>query len=331
MTARIDTRWQYCGLQVVRLENDLICADVLPEVGAKIWNLVHKPSGRNLLWHNPHLPPARQAFGAHYDDVWSGGWDELVPNDVPTLLENGERLPDHGEVWSQAAEWAVTEESANRVAATFVSYGRALPTRFEKTVSLGAGESCLHVRYRYANLGPTDIDFLWNIHPAMVISEATRVDLPARRGIIDPWNTARFAGGTEFEWPYATDRSGQRVDMRTVPPKGPYADFSYLPDVSAGWYAVTDSRVRVGFGLAFPTAVLPHLWLFRALGGWRGLYTLIVEASTAYSQLAAARETGHCGHLRPGETLEAEVVAVAYAGCEAVQRIEPDGRVIPAH
>ena len=330
MSTRIDIHWQYRGLQVVRLENDLICVDVLPELGAKIWNLVHKPSGRNLLWHNPHLPPARQPFGTHFDDVWSGGWDELVPNDVPTPVAEGDTLPDHGEVWCEASDWAVVEESSARVSASFVSYGRVLPTRFEKTISLSEGQSCLRVQYRYANLGPVAIDFLWNIHPALVISPATRLDLPARRGIVSSWNTTRFDGGTEYEWPFATDRSGERVDMRTVPPRCEVADHHYLPNVSAGWYAVTDSQERVGFGLAFPTSVFPHLWLFRPFGGWRGLYTLIVEASTGYStKLAEAREAGHCGHLLPGETLSPEVVAVVYAGCASVEAIEPDGRVVP--
>jgi hypothetical protein len=57
---------------------------------------------------------------------------------------------------------------------------------------------------------------------------------------------------------------------------------------------------------------------------------LIVEVSTGYPhRLAVAREEGHCGHLEPGETLEAEIVAVVYTGLTSVKAIEPDGRVIP--
>src|SRR5512136_2394391 len=46
----VDVHWQYLGLQVVRLENELISIDVLPELGAKIYNFVHLSSDRNLLW-----------------------------------------------------------------------------------------------------------------------------------------------------------------------------------------------------------------------------------------------------------------------------------------
>ena len=329
MPARVDLDWKYRDLQVVRLENELLCVDVLPELGAKVWNLVHKPSGRNLLWHNPHLPPAPQTFGAKFDDAWSGGWDELIPTDVPTPVAYGDMLPDHGEVWSQPSEWSVLEAGDDCAAVRFVNYGRVWPTRFEKTITLRAGESFCRIQYRYTNLAATPFDFLWNIHPALAISPASRIDLPARRGLTDPWSADLCEGGTEYTWPNLPKRSGQTVDMRLIPPQGNWSDFHYLPDVAAGWYAVTDTQAKIGFGVAFPTTVFPHLWLFRAFGGWRGLYTLIVEISNGYpNRLEAAREQGHCGHLEPGETLEAEVTAVVYTGLSSVEAVQPDGQVI---
>jgi hypothetical protein len=328
---RVDTQWHYHGLQVVRLENKLICVDVLPELGAKIYNFIHRPSNRNLLWHNPRVPPARQHFGAVFDDVWSGGWDELIPNDLPAPADNGEMLPDHGEVWSQATEWEVVKREETEAAVRFVNHGRVLPTIFEKTVFLRAGESFCTVRYRFTNLGPRPIDFLWNIHPALAISPATHLDVPARRGIVDPWHAVQFEAGNEYDWPYVVDRAGNRVDLRKVPAlESATADHHYLVDLQRGWYAATDAEAQIGFGLVFPTKVFPHLWLFRALGGWRGLYTLILEPSTGYpNDLATARKIGHCGHLDPGDSIEAEVKAVAYSGLKAVGNIESDAAVSP--
>jgi hypothetical protein len=312
-----------------RLENEIICLVVLPELGAKIWNLIHKPSGRNLLWHHPFLPPARNSFGSKFDDVWSGGWDELIPNDVPTPVSYGDTLPDHGEAWSQESEWTVLDAGSDCAAVRFINYGRVWPTRFEKTISLNSEESFFRIKYRYTNMASKPFDFLWNIHPALGISPATRLDLPARRGLVEPWGTDLFEGWTEYEWPNAVDRNGQTVDMRIVPPKGNWADHHYLPDVKAGWYAVTDTQERIGFGIAFPTNIFPHLWLFRAFGGWRGLYTLIVEILTGYPhRLEVAREQGHCGHLVAGQTLEAEITAVVYTGLTSVEGIEPDGKVV---
>jgi hypothetical protein len=94
---------------------------------------------------------------------------------------------------------------------------------------------------------------------------------------------------------------------------------------------VTDQRRRVGFGLVFPKKLFSNVWLFRTFGGWRGLYTLILEASTGCSRnLVEAREKGECAHLDSGQLLEVEVLAVAFSNCRSVARIEPDGNVIPS-
>ena len=329
----IDTDWQYRGLQVVRIENENIRLDVLPEVGAKIYNFVHKASNKNLLWHNPRVPPERAVYGSLFDDHWAGGWDELLPNDVPFKIPSGETLPDHGEVWSQASEWRVVEESGDAVAVRFVTHGRILPTRFEKTISLHAGESFCSVQYAYINLGAAPIDFLWNICCPFEISSATRLDIPARRGIIeatDPWNTLKFNPGTEYEWPYAVTPAGERVDFRTMPPEeAGVTDFQYLPNLASGWFAVTDADAQVGFGMVFPTDVIPHLSLFRSVGGWRGQHLVSVEPSVGYPyDLAVAKENGTAGRIEADAALEAKIKAIAYEGVAAVERIEPDGSVI---
>jgi hypothetical protein len=325
--AEVDINWQYCGLQVVRLQNELVCLDVLPEVGAKLYNFVHKPSGRNLLWHNPRVAPARQAFGATFDDNWSGGWDELIPNDVPCAEPEGDLLPDHGEFWSQAARWEVLKSGADCAEVRFTSVGRVMPVSFEKTLCVREGESFCRVHYRLTNHGLAPFDFLWNIHPAMAISPDTWLDVPAKEGFTDPWRETRFPGYGRFQWPMLTDRQGQKCDLRKVePPESAVADHQYMIGVREGWYAVTDQRLRVGFGLVFPTKVFPNVWLFRTFGGWRGLYTLILEASTGCSRdLKEARQKGECAHLGAGRSLDVDVLAVA----SSVSGIEADGRVMP--
>ena len=321
----IDLNWRYCDLKVVRLENEFITMDVLPELGAKIYNFVHRKSNRNLLWHNPRIPPARQPTGTKFDDVWSGGWDELIPNDIPTPVFGGEMLPDHGEVWSQPSEWRIIDNTSVR----FVNYGRVLPTVFEKTITLRPGESYCTITYRLSNVGSRRIEFLWNIHPAVAISPVTRLDVPAVRGIVEKWGTDHFEAGAEYDWPIAVARSGEKMDMTQVPPPASnLADHHYLPGVSQGWYAVTNTEAKVGFGLSFPTRVFPNLWLFRTFGGWRGLYTLILEVSNGLSfDLALGKRTGQCGRLDPGQSIEAEVKAVAYDDFTSVERINPDGSV----
>jgi hypothetical protein len=319
------------GLQIVRLENDLLSVEVFPQLGAKIWSFVHKPSGTNLLWHNPRLAPAPVHYGAKFDDNWPGGWDELIPTDVPYTFPNGDVLPDHGEVWSQSSDWQVVSETADSVTVSFVTQGRVLPTRFEKALTLRAGEPLLRVRYAYINQGPRPIHFLWNIHPPLAVSPATRLDVPAQRGILEAWMNEQFEPGLEYEWPYAPDRNGRKVDLSVVPPVSEtVADHHYFPNIKEGWYAVTDTGKRVGFGVCFPTQVFPHLWMFRTIGGWRGLNTLILEISNGYStDLRKGIQQGQCGMVAPGGAIRAEVLAIAYAGITRVARIDPSGKVHP--
>ena len=96
---RANADWTYRGLRVVTLENRYLRVLVLPEVGAKIWQITYKPSDADLLWNNSRNHPTRLALNSRYDDVWSGGWDELFPNDEVAII-GGEAYPDHGELWT---------------------------------------------------------------------------------------------------------------------------------------------------------------------------------------------------------------------------------------
>lgn len=51
------------------LENELLSATFLPGYGGRLWSLVHRPSGRELLHRNPVLQPANLALR----DAWVAG------------------------------------------------------------------------------------------------------------------------------------------------------------------------------------------------------------------------------------------------------------------
>ena len=53
----LDTRWHFVSQRGVVLENGMLRVAVLPELGGRVWSLVYKPLDRELLWHNPEIPP----------------------------------------------------------------------------------------------------------------------------------------------------------------------------------------------------------------------------------------------------------------------------------
>ncbi len=328
MAIHYDPHWTYRGFRALVLENRHLRAVILPEHGAKIWSLIDKAADREILWHNPRVSPRPVAYGAAYDDWFCGGWDELFPNDAPALI-NGDTYPDHGELWSMPFEWQA-DGTGNEVVVRLSRSGVVTPTHIEKWITLRADEPSLRIRYRIRNVGAAPLDYLLKLHPALTISPTCRIDLPARMVLVDEGFRARLGADVErFTWPLAPSLAGEAIDMRCVPPQSAATcDFFYAIELDEGWCALTDTASATGFGLAFDRSVFSSVWVFGAYGGWRGLYTTILEPCTGYPyRLEEAIAHGHAGRLGAGGELDTEVTAVLYRGINAVTRISRDGEV----
>jgi hypothetical protein len=327
MAVRFDAHWRYRGLEALVLENEKVRVVVLPELGAKVWSIQYKPLDQEMLWHHPRVHPRVVPFGATYDDWFCGGWDELFPNDAPVAVA-GESYPDHGEVWSMPFEWELVTHTPDEVSIRLRRQGVVTATSMEKWLTLRAGESLLHFRHRITNMGMTPLDFLWKLHPALHITEHSRIDLPARRVVVDQGFSTRTGDLGEFTWPLAHTAQGA-LDMRQVPPlSSGSTDFYYAVELDDGWCALSDTNGGAGFGLVFDREVLPTVWIFGAYGGWRGLYTTIMEPCTGYPyRLDDAIAHGRVSHLEAGTSLEADIIAVLYHGHQSVRRLTADGKV----
>jgi hypothetical protein len=328
MPVQVSTEWTYRGLDVILLENEHLRVIVLPQLGGKIWSIVDKRRDHELLWHHPRVVPRPAMFGAAYDDWFCGGWDELFPNDAVVEI-GGERYPDHGELWAMPWEWSIVEQTRDEVTISLRHAGIITTTRFEKRLTMRANEPLLHIAARIRNEGAQPLDFLWKLHPALNITPDSRIDMPARRIEIDPGFRARLGALEAFEWPHATAESGAQIDMRRVPLfESQSCDFYYAVDLDDGWCALTDTRAKAGFGLVFDKTVFRTVWIFGAYGGWRGLYTTILEPCTGYPyRLDEAIARGTASQLAPGAELRTEITAVVYHGVEGVTRLTRAGEV----
>jgi hypothetical protein len=68
MPVRVDDRWSYAGLPVVRIENAALVADIVPSLGGKVLHLVDKRADRNVLWRHPRITPHAGPLQANVDD-----------------------------------------------------------------------------------------------------------------------------------------------------------------------------------------------------------------------------------------------------------------------
>ncbi len=327
MTCRFDPHWRYHSLECLRIENEHVAVDVLPEMGAKIYHLIDKGRDQDILWHSPRIAPHAVALHANFDDHWSGGWDEAFPGGAPSQNRYGDDLPYMGELWTQRAEWRLEQCNNAEVTVAFTVTTPITPARWERRLTILAGSPTVQLSYRIENLGQRPFDFNWGLHPAQAISPAHRFDVPARVAEVDEHGGGILGHkGERYEWPHLGE-----LDVRRA--LGAEADdfaLHYLTGLEAGWVACTDTESGRGFGLTFDPSVFTTVWLWMVYGGWRGYYHAIVEPWTGYpSALAEAVSAGRARILDPGTTLQTDVAAVVYGGVRSVSRLEADGSVSP--
>jgi galactose mutarotase-like enzyme len=305
MVARASDEWSLRGYKAVVLENEEVRVTILPELGAKIHGIHHLRKGRDVLWHNPRVPIGKVPFGSRFDDVWSGGWDEIFPNDAESTV-GGERYPDMGEVWSLPWEYSV-DEKRNEASATTKVACPISPVEVSRKVTMRRGEPGFDCEYEFVNLGGDEVRFLWKIHPAFEINGGCEISVPASAGFVDPRYASRFAAA-RYPWPRARYRDGKTVDVGKVVPEARTCTLHYLTGLREGAAAFTDRENGVRSTIEFQKDVMDNVWLFLAYGGWRGVRNAVIEPSTSYPyDLAEAIRRGHASRLEGGGRLRAKV------------------------
>jgi galactose mutarotase-like enzyme len=297
------------GVETVLLENEYVQAELLPELGGRLWNLWYKPTGMQWLWHNPYLLLQTLQLGASYDDNWAGGWEELFPNDAPGEFM-GRDLPDHGEWWSQPWQWEAVEEAPERVSVRLWRDGKVTHTHCEKWIRLEANVARLSIRYRITNLETEPLYFLFKQHLAVALTPAHRLELPGGKVTpVDLGFSTRIGAEGPFDWPIACGKQGESLDLSIFPPeREAHREFIYVAELPGGWCGVRDTKTGAALRLYFPREVFPYTWLFMTFGGWRGLYTVVLEPCTNMPKdLNTAVRLGQCAVLHPNETLQCEV------------------------
>jgi galactose mutarotase-like enzyme len=333
LSARVTQGWSLNNNPALILENAALRVTTLPELGGHVLELIDKAADRNLLWANPRTSPRRAPYGANFDDWWSGGWDEIFPTGDQAMLHS-ERLPYMGELWS--VPWTAEVGSTSDRAWIFATgLATMAPARLERTLELRDEEPVLRVRYRLTNLDVRPLPFLWGIHPSFAVSPAHRIDAPAREMLVGVSSgPAMGAVGSTYEWPSQPDPTagdGLRDVRRVLPASDVLYGGHWATDLAAGWLALTDTATRRGVAITFPVDVFPHAWLWQVYGGWRGHHHLCLEPWTGFPmQLEEAQAASRARILAPGESLEADVAFVLFAGLERVAQVEPqaDGFLI---
>lgn len=162
----------------MRLRNDDLQVDILPEVGGKVVSLKRVRTGTEFLLAppDPSRPYPFDVPGAPFTAFDMSGFDECFPTvgacASPRSGRGPQSLPDHGELWSRP--WEVVEHGEHvmtlRISSTH------LPCTLERTLRLDG--PVLEARYTLTNQQSAPLPYLWSAHPLLACDEGDGVWLP---------------------------------------------------------------------------------------------------------------------------------------------------------
>ena len=107
----------------------------------------------------------------------------------------------------------------------------------------------------------------------------------------------------------------------------------FLEGIADGWYAVTNTKLGVGFALRYPADVFKQLWYWQVYRGgrdypwWSATYNIALEPCATLPVLSHAAARGEALALGPGESQEIELMALAFEGSERVTSVSAEGVV----
>ena len=322
---------RYKDQPAISIESEMVRAQFLPGIGAKMASLVYKPLDFELMVQRAGAEYLVQPFDGEYVAGECTGFDDMFPTIDACYYDRypwqGIKMADHGEVWSLPWELQVEGDCLD-----LSVHGVRFPYKLEKRVSFRE-DTTLHIAYRLTNLCPFDLDFVWAAHMMINIEQGVELVLPD--GVNTVVGTFDIAGrfgtyGDEYTWPVATLPDGSERDFRHLRLKSARDAYKYYVKgaMPAGWCGLKYHHSDFSLALAFPVAQVPYLGILPNEGGWRDYYSIFLEPCTApFDRPDAARYRGQAATVKALSTYEWHL-NISLAGGVSFQRIAEDGQIL---
>jgi len=343
---RLSLDYTYKGMRIAYLENEVLSVGVLLDKGADIFDFTYKPRDLDFMWQSP-IPMQRPFVATSalpegaFHDYFYGGWQEVLPSagwaSEPYM---GTYQGLHGEVSLLPFEAEVAEDTPNHIAVrTRVRLYRS-PLALERTMSLKREVAALFIRERLVNESAGEFAMMWGHHPAFgepFVDDSCVVQTPAKKVEVMAFHrNGLWEPGGDYDFPMVKNQRTNEVQdiTRVLSREARSVDVVFFKELDEGWYGLTNQNLGVGIGMAWDKDLFKYLWMWQVYGGhddypWYGrTYNCALEPFTSYPPAGVknAIDNGTALIMQPGETIETELVAVAYEG-EGVKRITLDGVV----
>jgi len=261
--------------KVVQVNTGALSLGLIPKLGGKIFSLKDLRTGREWLWQNPRLPYKHVQHGGSYiTEADTGGWDECFPTvaacHYPSPPWVGAALQDHGELWSQAAQFDIIE-SQDQVTLRTRWHGVVLPYTFERSVTLRSASAHLVFEYTIVNHAEEPMRFIWSAHPLLAIEPGMQLLLPLsvrfKRSLSIPCDL--ISQESDLSYPFSIYKDRNKIDLSSLPDASAAVAFKLWSNPLSEGLATL--RARDGdFRMQWDANQLPGVALWMNLGGWAG-------------------------------------------------------------
>jgi hypothetical protein len=341
----------YHGLQTLMIENEQIRLTILADKGTDILEFLYKPADVDFLWRSPlglkdparFVPSIARSDGA-FMDYYEGGWLECLPHGGMAASYKGAEFGQTGEVALIPWEYAIVEDSPNRIEVLFQVRTYRTPFLLRKWLRLERGEPVLFIKETLCNEGAEEMDLMWCHHPVFgppFLDDSCIIETNGRRvrTLEGTWfEHSRLEPGRTSQWPFGIGHDEKAVDLSRVPAPGSgTADLAFIDEFDGGtaWYALTNCGRGVGIAFAWPRERYPYLVNWQDYNGsagqpWYGrIYCTALEMWSSYPVgLPEVIKAGTQIRLQPGEVIESQLVAVAFAARTMVRGVTLAGAVL---
>ncbi len=246
--------------QTVVLENEYLRLIILPELGGRLWRVIHKPTGNDLFYHNAVVMPSP------WGPADMQGWLALGG------IEWGLPVAEHGYAWGTPWEVSSLHNDGQQAAVTLAlpDDGQVLGATIK--IGLAAGEAAFTLAPTITNVSDKAVRFaFWNsaaLAPGKdnTPSAETRFIIPADNVAVHSTADSALPGmGHTLTWPVDGGR-----DLSRLGNWHDYLGFFEWPAAHGPFVAVYDPVADAGGVRVFPADQVRGSKVF-ALGWQRPL------------------------------------------------------------
>ena len=345
---RISTEWMFKGMRTLIMENEYLRIVVLLDKGSDIIEFLYKPLDVDFMWHSPlgYRNPSMfvetcSRMDGSFLDYYGGGWQDILPNAGGACAHRGAEWGQHGETALIPWRCTIEKETSEEVIAHLNTKCYRYPFTIDKWIILRRKEKILTIREKLTNESEQSLEFSWLQHLTFgepFLSPKCVIDLAAETVLT---HTQEIPGSIlpvkrKFKWPVVEGKHKENIDLSRIPPKNVRShDLAYLMDLREGWYGITNTEMKLGFGLIWDKSVYPYIWFWRPLGGawdypWFGrAWAIGLEPCTSWpaTGLIDQIKEGTAAKINGKSSIETEIKAVVYTGFKRVKNLFTDGTV----